>query len=325
MTEVIFDCDQKKKKKKKKSLLDELDALDVQPTSISAHRPKHKKEAEDSANEDNVDGDSWLETITSFKPGPLTTRGRSSYRRNSGIFDDYDGKKKKKKKKGKEEAVDYGKELEPEMHLLRNLLNEQSRFTDSLQKRYDVMSNSKTAARGVGKFTTDLIGQITQARAASEKLVMDIINAKKTVAELNMKERKEKGALVGDGEDLSAFSSRFLQQVLKENRKDLSTYGNDAPMEGTDDDIYDNIALELGDEEQRSDEVDLFLKYEKRNPKVVAMVNSETEEYQLVAIAGDNGEILEDYPVPETDGLSINRSTNIATDDYHAKYEIKWV
>ena len=36
-------------------------------------------------------------------------------------------------------------------------------------------------------------------------------------------------------------------------------------------------------------------------------------------------EILEDYPVPETDGLSINRSTNIATDDYHAKYEIKWV
>ena len=322
MTKVILDYDKVKKKKKNKSLLDQLDEMeDVRPVSISSNRPK-KKEKSKEEEDTNPNGDEWLETISTFKSGPMVSKAR---RGRAGFFDTYDSGKKKKKKKKKEEAIDYATELEPETHILRNLLQEQIKFTDSLQKRYDLMTNSKTAARGVGKFTTDLISSINQARSESRQLVSGIISTKKTIAELNMKERKERAGIIGeDGENLSAFSSRFLQQVLKESRKDLSAYGDAAPVEGTDDDIFDNISLQLTEEEQRSDEVDKFLKYEKRNPRIVAVVDSDTEEYHLEAIAGDNGEILEDYPLPEIESLSINRSTNIATDDYHSKYPIEW-
>ena len=116
----------------------------------------------------------------------------SNYRK-SDVYDFLHGggKKKKKKKKEAEGPKDYSHEFEAEMGLYQNLLKDSTAFTDSLQKRYYSLESSKSSARGIGKFTTDLISAINQSRDGSIKLISQIASLKKDIINLNMKERKE--------------------------------------------------------------------------------------------------------------------------------------
>ena len=38
----------------------------------------------------------------------------------------------------------------------------------------------------------------------------------------------------------------------------------------------------------------------------------------------ENGDVISDYPLPSRTSISVNRSTNIATDVYGQKYPIIW-
>lgn len=329
MSEIIFDVNstmiQKKMKSKNRSLLDELDDIEEFSDSIqtiSTYRPtkEKKKKREEYSEEDSARSDDWLRSISEFKEESIKVRRKNS----GGVFDylgEKGGKKKKKKKKD-DDIPDFGKEFEPEMYLLRNLLADQNRFIDSLQKRYDTLEGSKTSVRGIGKFQTDLINAINQGRGTALQITNGLSSLKKTVADLTMKERKERGN-IGDSENMADFSANFLKQVLTENRHDLSAYGNDSPVEGNEDDIFNNLSSELADVE-RSDDIEKYLKYEDRDVKIVAVVDRDTEEYHLEAVASD-GEVLDDYPIPQVSSLSINKSTEVASDEYHTKYPIRWV
>lgn len=330
MSEIIFDYNSsliQKKTNESLSLLDEIDELDAafapQVSMISSYRPKAKKDKSevDEIEDANEAGDDWMRTIATFKREPM----KGNKRQSSGLFDYFDdgaGKKKKKKKKKENEAIDYGKEFEPEMHLLQNLLSEQARFTASLQKRYDTLENSKTSARGVGKFTTDLISSINQGRSTSLQIANSLSGLKKTIAELNMKERKERAGANGDMENMGDFSANFLKQVLTADRHDLSAYGDAAPIEGDEDDIFASLSAELADSD-RSDDIEKYLKYEKRGVQIFAIVDRATDEYVLEARDRD-GITLDDYPIPEVGSLTINHSTEVASDEYHTKYPIIW-
>lgn len=326
MSEIMFDYSRHHKPKADSgSLLDQMDEIERDSVSmISSFRPKasSKKERDiDAIEEANADGDDWLRTIETFKQEPI-----KGMKKNSGSIFEYfgeEGKKKKKKKKDKNELIDYGKEFEPEMALLENLLSEQSRFTASLQKRYDTLENSKSSARGVGKFTTDLIASINAGRSSSLQIVNSLTSLKKTIADLNMKERKEKAAANGeDLENMGEYSANFLKQVLRNSRKDLADYGDDAPVEGDESDIFANLSEELSDVD-RSDEIEKYLQHEKDNVQIYAIVNKETDEWYLEARA-ESGKVIDDYPLPQPKSMEINRSTEVASDEYHTKYPIIW-
>lgn len=294
MSEIIFNYSQHYHQSK--SLLDEMDDMERESVSmISSYRPtsSSKKSNVSDLEEANEEGDDWLRKIETFKAEPI----RGNKRNGGDIFDYFgeDGKKKKKKKKNKDEATDYAKEFEPEMALLQNLLSEQSRFTTSLQKRYDTLESSKSSARGVGKFTTDLITSINQGRSTSLQIANSLASLKKTIADLNMKERKERAAANGaDLENMGDYSASFLKQVLRNTRKDLGDYGDDSPVDGDESDIFANLSEELADSD-RSEEIDKYLQYEKDNVQIYACVNRETDDYHLEART-DSGKVLDDYP-----------------------------
>lgn len=323
MEEIILDCD---KWEEKPSIIDELTELESSTPILSSYRPSQKdddvKALEEAESAEN--GEDWLTCISRFHQKPVVKGKRKS---GESIFGMTEGKKKKKKKKkdGDDEWVDYGKEFEPEMALMQNLLIDQNKFVQSLQQRYDVLESSKSSARGVGKFTTDLISAINQGRSTSMQLVNAIISTKKTVADLNMKERKEKAGLAGlDGDDLNQYSANLLKNMIGQSRRELANYGDNVMVDGGPDDIFSDIAEGFTDDDTRDDDVTKFLQYETRNPKLIAVVDDETDECYLQAIAGDNGEVLADYPLPNTGKMEINRSTNVAVDEYHNKYPIEF-
>ena len=111
--------------------------------------------------------------------------------------------------------------------------------------------------------------------------------------------------------------------MIRESRTDTSMYEDGGPVEGTDDDIFANVELGLEDS-NRSEEVDKAIQYEKRDVNIIAVVNPDTDEYRLEAVAGDNGEVLKDYPLPHVRSMNINHSTEEASDEYHTKYPIRW-
>ena len=246
----------------------------------------------------------------------------------SNIFDEDGGKKKKKKKdKDKNELTDYKKEFETESALLKNLMIDQAHFVDSLQKEYDFLKSNKSSSRGMNKNTTDLIANITSSRALITQLVDKQISLKKTIADLSMKEKKElAGNNLMEGENLADFASSYMKKLLEEKRQNF-TGGNDAIGEYNFDEMSDILHENLnenGGYEDRPEEVEKYLEYEDRNVTIYALVDSnDAENYEFVAI-DDEGNEIGDYPLPFKNTLSINRSTDIATDKFGQKYPIRW-
>lgn len=325
--------------KRKKNILSELDEIETEttvllPSSLYAKPKKEDKKEKEKIeivkkeDMDTIDDD-WMTTLTSFKAPKSSKKSKS-------VFDgfDIDGKKGKKKKKKKEgQSVSHKKEFEPELALLKNLQMEQSKFVDSLQKKYDQLESTKSTARGVGKFTTDLIVSLTSARSLSMQLVDKIISTKKIVSDLDFKERKEFGAASSsEQQNLSNYASTYLKQVMDAGRNNIVA-GNQSNNDYYDSDLGDDIDSlfssideSLGDEE-RSPEAEKYLQYENDNVqvKVVYYEGSQDGEsesrYEFVAYDG-RGNIIDDYPLPEHSKISINKTTGMATDKYGSKYPI---
>ena len=268
-----------------------------------------------------TDEDDWDVTLSnlSFKPKKKS--------KDLDIFNEKKNKKKKKKNKG--EIKDHKKDFEVEVALLKALQNDQDKFVSSLQKKYDQMEGAKSTARGVGKFTTDLIQSITSARSLSRQLVTDIINTKKTIADLDIKERKEFGKQ-GDAGVLNAaeYASSFLKEAIAQGRTSFNG-SNDYTIDNVDDgdDLFDAISDSLG-EVERDKEVDLYLKYEHLNPTIKVHYHEKYEDdndldllYDFVAYA-NNGSVIDDYPLPKKTPLSVNKSTKKCKDAYGAQYEM---
>lgn len=322
-----------RKKSKRAGLLEEIRTIEdtditsssssFLPSSLLKEKKPKKKEEEktEEPSEENIDN--WLHTIELISSKPSKKHLKKS---TDNLFEAV-GLKKKKKKKDKKNAgglVNYRKEFEPEMSLYHNLLVEQNKFTNSLQKNYDSIISLKSSNRGVTKQMTDLIENINQARSLSMQLVEKHANTKKLIAELNIKQQKEFGTALGDAENMTDFASNYMKQMITERQNLLNGTSYDADIgDYNEDEMADLISGNLG-ETNRDDEVDRYLKYENDNVEVyVVITDNDPENYEFIA-KNDMGEVLDDYPLPSKTSLTINNSTNVATDSYGQKYKIIW-
>lgn len=333
MSKIILDASvvMRPAKKDANSLLDDLSEIDSmeQTVPLSPFKPKKEKKKKDVDELEEVtqeSTDDWLQTVSTFKREPIRTH---STKRSSGLFEFLENggkedKKKKKKKKKDNGMVDYAKELEPQINILENIMEDQIRFTASLQRRYDSLENTKSAARGIGKFTTDLVGQINQARTTTMQITDKIISAKKAIADLQMKQRKEMSGVDSDS-DIGQYSANLLKQIISYDRKELGVASADSiPTEGDEDTLFEGLNQSLEDSGySRDSEIDTYMKY-GTNAEIRAVVDKDTNEYEFEAVDKTTGEVLDDYPLPTVNRLEINANTGFASDEYYTKYPIRW-
>lgn len=267
------------------------------------------------------DTDIWMDAIM----GSVSFSKKRGKKHFASLFDSEESKKKKKKKKDSNghDIVDYAKQMEPELNMYRNLLKDQNMFTETLQKEYDALRSSKSMTRGINKNMSDMINNITSARALSMQLVEKNINAKKIIADLNMKQNKE--ISINDDGSMNDFAATFLRQMINERGAVLDNGSSDNSVVNYDDDGFsDMFDTTIENDSDRPEEVDKYLKYENRNVSIFVCINgNDIDNYEFIA-KDEDGQILDDYPLPNKTKLSINRSTNIATDTYGKKYVIEW-
>lgn len=297
---------------------------------VGKKKKKKKKSEEDSSN----DGD-WFSSFMNDLHEAEAGATRKP-RRGQDIEDIITGGKKKKKKKKKKagEPTDFKKEFETENLLYTNLLRDQTKFTASLQSTYDALAGRKASGRGMTKNEQDLIANITSARSLCTQLVDKRANLKKLATELSMKERKELGIGASDGSSLGEFGSAYLKKLIDE-RHILEQGGSDVIYDMEDDDVasalQDRLSAPVDEEDKdlytdtdRSVESEAYLRYENSNIKTYVSINSEDEDDWYYVARDPEGNEVPDYPLPVSGKGSINRSTNIMTDEFGQKYPIEW-
>lgn len=306
---------------KKNKIIDELDDIDniVLPSSIKkVIEPSPKKEPELSE-----DTDEWLNELMCFtSPKPKKKKNKQF---KGFLSDDQVIKKTSKSKKQKNgEMKDYYKEFEPELALLKNLYMQQSKFTDVLQKKFDEIEKSKSTSRGVGKFTTDLINSISQARSTALQIMDKTINTKKIIADLNVKERKEFSNKNSSAQENNVeFASTFLKKIIDTGRQNIIdtpvTY-DEIPQDSTDIDLFASIEDSIG-ESTRNPDINKYLEYESKGGVVISVIRDRDGDWDFIA-TDKNGNIVTDYPLPKKSHMSFNPSLKLAIDDYGQKYPL---
>ena len=139
------------------------------------------------------------------------------------------------------------------------------------------------------------------------------------------KEAKEKGGNALDGEDLNTYAAQYLKGIIS-NRGAVINDSDNLIIDDMDDDAFANAIgkIDLGEVDNRGEDVDAYLKYENQDVKLSVLVNQDDlEDYEYIA-TDSNGNVIQDYPLPIQSRLSLNRSTMIATDEYGRKYNARF-
>lgn len=329
----LLPSNKNKERARKMSLLSEIkDIEDVSPVNgtflpssllVENKHKKHNDDYDDTPVDrgDEEDPEGWFQAINLMCAKPSKKKIK---RASDDIFESAGlKKKKKKKKKHNGDLIDFKSEFETERALYKNLLMDQSKFVESLQREYDGIIGKKSSNRGLTKQMTDLIENINQARALSMQLVEKNVNVKKLIAELNMKQKKEFGG--PDTDNMNDFASSYIKNMINNRAAALGTGYDGVVSDYNEDEFLD--AIDMAELEERPETVDKYLEYENRHVKVYVAIDESdpdgVDNYRFVAKDEDGNEIY-DYPEPVRTAISINRATNVASDKYGNKYHIIW-
>ena len=310
-------------------------AFITEDTVVDKKKKSKKKKREEETASTTGSGDWFTDFMDNIHAAEVGATRRP--RRGTDIEEIIYGKKKKKKKKKKKdgEPTDFKKEFETENMLYTNLLRDQTKFTASLQATYDALAGRKASGRGMTKNEQDLIANITSARSLCTQLVDKRTNLKKLTTELSLKERKELGLGADlDGGGLGEFGSAYLKKLIDE-RHMLEQGGSDIIYDMDEDDVgealQDRLNAPVDDKDKdlctdtdRTAESEAYLRYENANITTYVSINSSDESDWYYVARDPEGNVIDDYPLRCSSIGSINRSTNIMTDEFGQKYQIEW-
>lgn len=231
------------------------------------------------------------------------------------------------------------KEFAEEITMLNDLLDEVNKFGKKLDKKYEAMSGSKT--KGVSKYTNDLIQSILTTKSTKLQIVKELSSLKKSILDLQIKEGKRIGA---DGESDSAEynANSYFKEIMRVGRNNFMEALNDntpsiqtesgVPQEveyanklsERDEMLNDHIAKRLEQETNRSDEANKYIMYENMNVELKIKYNTINDDWRVVAVSENGGELL-DYPIPDKKDLGkvkFSADHKYATDKFGRSYKV---
>ena len=223
----------------------------------------------------------------------------------------------------------FKKEFSEELVLLYNLLHDLDSFDKKLNRKVEGLDS--TRARGMSKYTNDLIQSLLTCKSSKLQVLKEITNIKKIVADLNMKEQK---GGKNDGENSpEVMASSYLNQILGMGRNTFLKSMDSISMQASrtnglnfdeDDDFDDLLDKKLVDGTGRSEEIEKYVKYESLEPKICVKKFIDTGDWEFIVIDKFNREIP-DYPVPSIDSVTPMKFGDdgiMATDKHGRSYKV---
>lgn len=307
--------------KKKRKILDDLNDVDnvTLPSSILSRIEPKKDNKKEDEKDDTVDDD-WLNAVSSLKEPSPKKKMKKEF---GGFLSNKEKKKKDKKNKKGESLTDFNKEFDPELNALKNLYTDQSKFTNSLQAKYNEMDGKKASVRGIGKFTIDLVDSISSSRSITLSILDKIVSTKKIINELSMKEKEKLAKKSNDATDNNAaYASTFMAKALQMGRQSINNanFGYDANTYVDTDTVSAGDILDEIEGEERDPSVDAYLRYENKGIKILVVADEDGNwNYQA---QDPDGNIVDDYPLPMRGYMDLHPDMHKAIDEFGTPYDL---
>lgn len=272
-----------------------------------------------------------------------------------------DKKKKKKYNKwiGEEDTIttdkpkkakkkNYKKEFEAELNMLKNLVTDQNKFTNDLQKRFNSMIGPNTKdAMPLNKTQVDLASVINNSRSNALGVLNAIGNVKKTVADLYLRQQKQDADLgkggSSDGEqDLGILGSKIASSYIGNSipvSNDNYSY-NEPQQQNTPGNTASNNIYNIQPQQNQNPSSYDFdpstwdgpslspndsVLYESIPHKIVVEFNKNDGSSRFKAVRNDTGEELVGCPVPTSDisRLKINEKDMVVKGEFDETYKLE--
>jgi hypothetical protein len=225
------------------------------------------------------------------------------------------------KRKEKDDRINYSKKFSREQNLLKRALKDQSRFTDSLQRIFNISTgaNSKNLndLRPLNKNDVELANAIASARSNYLSIIKELGSNKKTIADFEFKQRQAlmKGIGSSSTENTSpgSFGSSILDGILNARKTggilDESSTSTQNEVEENPDDITFDFDVSAG------------IKYEGKNNTTMVVLDKESGDWEFQTF-DENANIIPDYPNPLKTKININETEMNAKDAFGSVYPL---
>jgi hypothetical protein len=232
-------------------------------------------------------------------------------------------------KQVKKKKLNYEKEFEPQLNMLRNLLAEQNKFRADLMKRFDLAAGpSNIRDAQMNKTIVDLATAISTAGNAALSTMKEIGTTKKTIAELIIKQRQLDSKFGGaDSQDVGLMGSDIAaailgkptssQQFLQPQQTQFPSTTQVQPPQ----DI--SVSRDFDPSTWNQDSfVSNHTKYEEIPHSFVVEWHPNEDKARFKAIDPDGNE-LKECPVPTFKIKNIDAERKIARDDFDQIYPLE--
>lgn len=273
------------------------------------------------------------------------------------IDDDTNGNVVLTPKQKKPKKTNYRKELEPEVNMLKSLVADQNRFTIDLQKRFQNAAGPATKdAMPLNKTLVDLAAQINASRSNSLGFLRQIAEAKKTIADLYMKQKKLEMELNGGSgsgfntTDIGLMGSNIASSLFGDNPEPQQTSASPYQSSSPASTVIQSTARVVGGPTSDSDisfspvqqpaqefdpstwegptiAPDNSVLYENIPHSVVVEYHKNQGTARFKAVRDDTGEELIGCPVPTSDParLTFNEKDLIVKGEFDETYKLEIV
>ena len=238
--------------------------------------------------------------------------------------DDVDGYLFDTKGKGNKKLKNLENKFKSEFASLQKLAKENENLSKSIKSILEPIFTSK--ARIPYKTLVDLVTAYNVTNNNRMQNIKETANLKKTIYDLKLKmEAKDKTT---DTIAPDQFGAQLFDQLFKSGRKDVIDHANEYQPDldeytsqfsrPVDEAIEERLSSEANDAGSsfRSDEGSVMIKYESLQPELYIRKSFSTGDMDVVAV-GNDGVVIDDYPVPDIERLgklTFNNETNTCSD-----------
>lgn len=330
---LLQEREEEKQRKKEEKLLAKEKEKQEESIDTVEDRPLTKKEKKEKSLEQ------WRDVIVNLTGDDLEyvspKKKKNKYKQWIGEDDDIIGITKDKHKKKKK--VNYKKEFEQELNMLKNIVNDQNKWTDNLYKRFQNMVGPATKdAMPLNKTQVELAAAINTSRMNSLSIIKAIGDVKKTVADLEMKRKKmENEGVVDTSQDIGLQGADILSKIMASESRSVSpSYLNDNQQTQ----LYNTqpqqtmntntstpqVQFESFNPEnwEGVDGIDNAIKYENVPKKTVVEYDQSKNTFRYKTLNTDTGEEILDYPNPTYKLRGKDFDTMSVRDEYNNIYEL---
>lgn len=316
-------------KDKDKSLINDLESLSSKDILVyDNHKKKKKKKKKDSDVLEFIRGDVEAYVIKNGDEEHQIEdlEDLCDILENSDPEDFSTGIIRANKTSRKNSENEFRKEFNDDIALLYDLLESLKSLDNDLSAKFAQTSGKNI--RGVSKYTIDLAAQLLNCKNNQANVIRQITMIKESAEKLKISNEKNNP---DNSNNIEFTASSILSKIMGGGRKnfidqlDNASYSISNDYSNSyDDDFIDQLTGSLaGIENEQSEELNKYVKYESLEPKLLIERNIDTGDWRFMAMSKDEQEIP-DYPLPDKadSGITFTDDGDYATDKYGRRYKV---